>query len=548
MTKENHDRHGTFCLVALLLMVFLVSGCAAQPEETKDQFFEQWREKADHTKGHSPSAKKQVADLPQKKTATMTAVEPEIEQQRLLPTQNTTLEMHDIEVAVLLRAMAKAVNQNIVISENVKGAININVKEAQWDQIFLSVLNTHGLTYGWKGDILHIISIEDKEKMLKQLETDQKIKTKKREIELVEPLLTRIVKVEYSDAIKLKENLEKFLTEKAEGKPLGGVMVDEHTNSLIIQAIREDIQSISNIIAALDRPTIQVLIEAQIVEANRSTARELGIQWGGLYHDSGQDLWIGPNTDGAVGVTDGGIVDQTSGYAANFPADLTDNTGLTLGFIAEGIGNTLLSVELQALEQDGKVNILSSPSISTLDHQAALIESGNEVPYQTVEDGEVNIEYKKAVLSLEVTPHVIDEKTVKLEIKTNKDELDWTNDVSGNPTVITKKAETTVIVYDGQTTVIGGLSKEKSDISNEGIPFLREIPLLGFLFGSEGKSNEMEEVLIFITPHVLKERKANPQPLPDEPLEDPLADPSAMFQPTPTRPFLISVATEGRIR
>ncbi len=132
--------------------------------------------------------------------------------------------------------------------------------------------------------------------------------------------------------------------------------------------------------------------------------------------------------------------------------------------------------------------------------------SGDEVPFQTVEDGEVKIEYKKAVLSLEVTPHVIDKDTLRLTIHTKKDELDFSRTVAGNPTVITKNAQTNVILFDGQTTVIGGLNKESQQKGDQGIPWLKDIPLFGYLFKGESKSKQMEEVLIFITPHILEEK------------------------------------------
>ena len=222
-----------------------------------------------------------------------------------------------------------------------------------------------------------------------------------------------------------------------------------------------------------------------------------------------EGVWVypGSNSTGVVGdafSNDG--IDPTSGFAVNFPATLASGAGLTLGMAIEEVGSHLLAVQLSALQQEGKLNILSSPSITTLDNQSAIIESGDEVPFQTVENGEVNIEYKKAVLSLEVTPHVIEGDTLKLNILTSKDELDFTRTVSGNPTVITKKAETNVILYDGQTTVIGGLNKETRNETDSGVPGLQDIPVLGYLFKGSGRSNKMEDVLIFITPHILGER------------------------------------------
>ena len=560
LMRRRRDKKSFLGLVFCFFLFYLVYGCAGGQErkEIKDPFFEKWRDTAEKSRGYSPPARKRVPITPEEKAEPVVGPEITPEPEKQLPTQPTTLEMFNTDVSVLLRALARAVEQNIIINENVKGKVNINVKEAPWDQIFRGILRTHGLDYGWEGDIIHIITPEDTDKALKQLEAEQKIKSKKREIEMVEPLITRIVNVDYTDASKLKENLEKFLTEKAEGKPLGSVMVDAHSNALIIQAIQGDIARMLPIIDELDRPTPQILIEAHIVETTRETARALGIKWGGLYHDPGANFWLAPGASAGVGVTpgtyatedrDGNPVDPAagtfvnpgSGFAVNLP--ITATPGLTLGLIAEELGGNILALQLEALETDGKLNILSSPSITTLDNQKAIIESGEESPYQTVEEGSVKIEYKKAVLSLEVTPHVIDGKTLKMEIKTSKDELDFTRGVQGNPVVITKKAETNVILFDGQTTVIGGLSKDRELKQGAGIPLLKDIPLLGYLFKSKGDSSTMEEVLIFITPHILKERVEDiSYPQPPEPETSP-TDELSKVAPSEKPSFSVQAGT-----
>jgi type IV pilus assembly protein PilQ len=265
------------------------------------------------------------------------------------------------------------------------------------------------------------------------------------------------------------------------------------------------------VVDKLDRPTPQVLIEAIIVEANKDVARELGIQWGGVYAGksgskraivTGQQGQVPPNFTEA-----GDSVDVTSGSVVNLPAfPLSGFDPMTLGLIYTRLGEYLLSAQLSALQDQGKLHILSSPSITTLDNQTALIESGQDVPYQSVEDGEVKVEYKKAVLALRVIPHVIDGDTLKMYIKVNKDEPDFSRTVLGNPTIITKNAETNVIQNDGQTIVIGGLSKESSSRNKTGTPFLEDIPGLGYLFKRKSSADQMEELLIFITPHILKPR------------------------------------------
>ena len=389
------------------------------------------------------------------------------EPEKSLPTKKISMKMHNVELAVLLRALARATNQNIIINEKVRAKVNISIEKASWDQVFQCILRTHGLTYAWEGDMIRIMSLED-------MEQDLVRESRKRELEMVEPLLTRVIKVNFADAGKLKENLEKFLTEQAEGKARGSVMVDSHTNSLIIQAIRSDIERMIPLIEELDRPTRQILIEAHIVETSRETARELGIQWGGLYHKGdGNNYWITPgaNSDGITGQTLSTGVDPTSGMAVNFPAVAAGGTGFTLGYVAEEIGKSVLSVQLSALQKEGKINILSCPSITTLDNQVAKIESGRDIPYRTIDaEGNIVILFKKAVLNLEVTPYVIDEKTIKLEIQTKNDEVDFTRTVLGNPTILTKEAQTIVVLSDGETTVIVGLSKKTIVGSESGVP------------------------------------------------------------------------------
>jgi len=495
-------------MLSLIFLLSLLSGCAHKKDEGEaDQFFKQWKMTAEKSKGYSPQSKKRIIKLPPRVLTVAEAEKQKTDKEKPLPTKKITMRMHETDVTVLLRALTRAVGLNLIVNENVSGTVNIDIRDASWDQAFLSILNTQGLSYAWDGDIIRIVTPEDKNRNLERLTTEQKIKAQQKDMELVEPLITQVIEVEFADANKLKESLSMFLSEIKEGQPIGSVMVDEHTNSLIIQAIYSDLERMLPLIIELDKPTPQILIEAHIVEATKDVSMELGVQWGGLYNDG--DLWVTPGANSS-GVTPNTLtpgIDPSSGFAfGSENAAAAGAAGLTLGFALEDIGNGILAAQLSALQTEGKVNILSSPSITTLDNQKAIIESGSEVPYQTVENGEVKIEYKKAVLSLEVTPHVIGAKTLKLNINTKKDELDFANAVGGQPAINTKKAATNVLLFDGQTTVIGGLSKENSGNSESGIPWLKDIPIIGYLFKGKGTSESLDEVLIFITPHILGEQ------------------------------------------
>lgn len=495
--------------IGIIFTLAWAAGCANTNEPAKPSPFDKWRQNAEKSRGYSPTARKRTINLPSKKIETIAPHLAKSTPQRPLPKRKITLKMHQTDVEVLLRALSRAVSLNIMINQSVQGKISINVKDARWDQVFMGILRSQGLAYEWEGNIIRIITYEDRDRNFKNLEADGKILEKKREMELQAPLVTKIIPIDFANASELQLSVEKVLSAKKPGEAIGSVVVDSHTNSLIVQATPSDIARIVPLVVELDRPTRQILIEAHIVETSNRTARELGVQWGGIYYDGDQDVWLTPDaiTASQIQPGSGGVINPGGGSVSNFPANLGNasqaGTGFSLGLISE-TSYGFLSMQLSALEEEGKLNILSSPSITTLDNVKATIESGDQVPIPVVENENVEVIYKNALLSLEVTPHVIQEDALKLEIVTTKDELDFTRAVSLYPTIVTKKASTNVILFDGQTTVIGGLKKNTEQESEAGVPWLSKIPLLGFLFKNQGKQHEMEEILIFITPHILK--------------------------------------------
>ena len=503
MDKFDFSSKAVREIIAVIVCLLLVGGCAAPELEKKDPFFDKWKTRAETSKGYSPAERKPLSEQPQ----VIKPQEPPREakvaeiQQKPLPTRTISLKMTNIDVAVVLRALARASDLNIIVSEQVTGKININIAQAPWDQVFVGILRTQGLNYAWEGDIIRIMTAED-------MEADIKRQSRQRELTLTEPPLTRIVPIRFSSAQRLKDNLEKFLSTDKEGKPIGSIMVDDHTNALIIQAVRSDMASILSVVEQLDQATPQVLIEAYIVEANKEVARELGIQWGGVARTGALGTGTGFATgrgNQSLGGDVNSSVNPSSGTVVDLPAQaLSGFEPFSLGLIYQNIGDVLLSAQLTALQDQGKLNILSSPSITTLDNQTAFIESGEDIPFQTVEDGEVNVQFKKAVLSLKVTPHVIDDRTLKMYVNVHKDEADFSRTVLGNPTILTKNAETNVIQLNGQTIVIGGLNKETTTRADTGVPYLEDIPGLGYLFKRKGSEDRLEDLLIFITPHILQ--------------------------------------------
>ena len=318
--------------------------------------------------------------------------------------------------------------------------------------------------------------------------------------------------------------------------PKGTVIADESTNSLILRAGKKDMNMLMQLIRYLDQPPHQVHIKAHIVETTKETGRSLGIQWGGLAKtegwDSGDNIWVTPGGTGGTTESDPQGGDYTSifgsdegtgeqdlgkgisgqGFGLNFPAGNeigqgVGSAGTSLGFMVGEIGGNILEIQLSALEEENKAHILSRPSITTMDNQKAYLKSGAEVPYvSTGDEGDTNVEFKDAVLRLDITPHVIEKDLLKLDIKIAKDEVDLTRTVEGNPLITKRETETSLTVKSGETVVISGLSKETVGDSDKGVPWFKDVPGLGRLFKGETSSSQMEELLIFITPNILEKR------------------------------------------
>jgi type IV pilus assembly protein PilQ len=505
-------------MAGVTISTLLIFGCAGQQTVQKDPFFEKWTTMADTATGHSPAPRERSSALIKEllKGSGETGREETTAPVRKLPTQMVSLKMRQADIKTVLRALARIVDHNILVKTEIQGDVTIDFRDVPWDQAFKSLLGTKGLTYTWEGDILRVLTFEDQE-------LDLKRKTQEMGVKWVEPLLTVVVPIDYAKPKDLKENLETFLTRSKEDKPRGAVRVDEHSNSLIISAIKDDLARMMPIIEKIDKPTPQIQIKANIVETSKDTARNLGIQWGGMYarQAGGNNLFVTPG--GSAGSTtppgsglSGGYTPTTGatgiggqGFGVNFPVAASAMTGgaASLGLIFGSIGGNLLDLQLTALQNENKLNILSSPSITTLDNQKAFTENGQRVPYSTL-DTSVNpptriVKFEDVVLRLEITPHVIDGQNLLMKILVKKDEVHPTKNVDGNPFIIKKQTETTFIIRDGETIVISGLTKQSGTDAVSGVPGLKDIPGLGWLFKGEGKNETMEEVLIFITPKIL---------------------------------------------
>lgn len=505
-------------VIVLLLLTFFI-GCAGDTKSAKkDPFFDKWNTLAASSPGHSPQSKSKKIDIsaiPAQKTQTSVEIG---ESTHKLTTKPVTLTMRQSELKAVLRAMARVVNYNLLVKNDLKGEVSVDFRGVPWDQAFTGLLKTHGLSYSWEGNVIRVMTIEDMEQELKR-------KVQMRDIQWVEPLVGPVVvKIDYADPVKLQKTLQDFLTKDKDNKTRGSVTLDEHSNSLVISSTSQDLAKMIPIIEKLDKSTPQIQIKAHIVETTKNVARDLGVMWGGMYKGNlgNKNIYVTPGgrsgtttadplaggytpTNGAAGIAG-------QGFAGNFPiSGIANAVGAgSLGLIYGVIGDSLLEVQLQALQQDNKLNILSSPSITTLDNQKAFTENGERVPFTTLESSSGSAptqttKFEDVVLRLEITPHVIDGKNLKMTIFVKKDEVDMTRKSSlGDPYIIKKQTQTVLIVKDGETIVISGLTKQTVGMGDRGWPLFKDIPVLGYLFKAESKSDAMEEVLIFITPTILK--------------------------------------------
>lgn len=485
-----------------LIGTLALTGCSSmQPDSTPsvDEFFEQWRQMALASQGFSPALEEVEIDV----TDIFERLDEDVgritEPERPLPRTRVTLQFRDVDIRVVIRALSRAAGQNIIMSNDVQGTISVNIEDMPWDQVFRSIITTHSLAFTWQNDILRVMSLNDMNRDVQINRARNARLEALADARRLEPLQTSVARVRYANAEDLRDNLANFLEQSQAGDRLGTVSVDSHNNALIIQANGADTERMLRLLRNLDRPRAQVLLRAHIVETSRDTARELGIQWGGRF--ASQRLG---RADDRLFVGDLPAPDSRSPLPAQF-----GDVGAALSLLYGRIEGNLLEAQLSALQTQKKLNILSSPSITTMDNQMAFTESGRRIPYAVRDaEGDLSVEFEEAVLRLEITPNVIDGTQMRLGVKVQKDEVDFVNTplIQGNPSIIRKQTETNLIVAHGETIVISGLSREFSERSNSGVPGFMNLPRIGALFRGDGRRSEMEEVLIFITPEILPYR------------------------------------------
>lgn len=508
MMRKNIYKY--FIFIVGLITIFSLSACSSKTVE-KDPFFEKWKQLAKQSLGNSPSPSLKEVDIDEGLTKPRQKKIPTTKNK--LPTMPVSLKMKATDIKVIIHALAKAANQNIITNSNISGKVDVNINRVPWAKAFKALLKSNGLTYVWEGSIIRVMSKEDfaNELAIEEIKTKQEEQLEaKRQLA---PLLTKVIKINFADANSLQKILSQLLTKDKKGQPRGNIVVDQHTNSLIIQAGATDLEKIVKLINTLDKPTDQIHLKAYIVEATRNVARDLGIQWGGKWNTSlnnkDQLQLTGPigNSGNSFGTGRSG-----AGFGFNFPTkgvtgSSMETLGAGLNILVGNPSANLLEIQLSALEEEGQIHILSSPSLTTMDNHMAFTENGEKIPYVTYSDGEKEVKFEDAVLRLEMTPHVINDEYLKMEIKVKKDEVDFSKTVDGNPTISKKETQTSLVVRNGETIVISGLSKQTVQEAISGIPGLKDIPGLGYLFKGNNKSKKFEEILIFITPTILQKKE-----------------------------------------
>jgi len=371
------------------------------------------------------------------------------------------LDFQDADIKSVLRLMAESGNVSIVSSEDVKGTITLSMKNVPWKQALDTILDLNSLTKRQTGSIITVTTLDRKKKD----EADR----------------AKAMDDQYRADDERRAREQKMLAEKGLLK--------------------------------------QVLIEAKIVEATEDFVRKIGVEWG-----FGNQQKVSGNTYG-LGVTGGsstsltptqykqsypsqiGIVDSTSGKslamaAVNFPAAVT---GPVIGLVFGG-ATGFLETQLAALEENGNGKIISAPKVVTMEGIKAIIKQGAEVPYTTPASGTspASVSFKEALLKLEVTPKITDEGKISMDIKASNDSPDWANEVQGNPPINKSEIESKVVITDGDTVVVGGVMKTEDSVSDSGFPWLQKIPVLGWLFKTENITKKKKQLLIFVTPKILK--------------------------------------------
>ncbi|OGW40798.1 MAG: hypothetical protein A2010_13035 [Nitrospirae bacterium GWD2_57_9] len=411
-----------------------------------------------------------------------------------------SMELRDADIRDVLRAVGQAADLNMIVADTVRGRVSLSIKNVAILDALEAILKTKGLTYVRDGSIVRVLALSEVH--------DQDMET-------------RIFPLGYAAGKETMMVVEKLKSDKAK------VSMDVRMNAIVVKDLSLNLDKIDRLIKNLDTRTPQVLIEAKIVEVASNYARELGIQWGGRY--TGAETAISGGSTGAAGASrpqiggsifyplTGDIGMSGNGYVVNLPAAVGPGSGGALGITFGKLGNRLaLDLQLSAMQSTGNGKILSNPKVLTVNNKEAKISSGIDIPVKTISSTAVGdaasvqtvsaaVQTISASLSLSTTPIITNDNRIAMIVKVEKSEPDFTRQVDGIPTIIRRAANSELITDDGGTIVLGGVYTKSEGRSESGVPFLSKIPLLGWLFKKTSKFENEAELLIFITPTIVRD-------------------------------------------
>jgi type IV pilus assembly protein PilQ len=419
--------------------------------------------------------------------------------------ERISLNFQDIEVRAVLQLIADFTELNLVASDTVSGRITLRLQDVPWDQALDLVLKTKGLDKRQVGNVLMVApGAEIAERERQQIEANKQI------AELA-PLRSEFVRIRYAKALDIVGLFEAGSEDGGSlTSPRGSVVVDVRTNSIIITDTEAKLAEIRDLLALVDIPVRQVMIEARIVVAQSDATKDLGIEWGGGYLNKSDDniVSVSGDTTNVVSLTDSAIAGTLASvsYPGALLVDLgvASTSGFAIGFASSDL---FLTAELSALEAEGEGEIVSQPKVITGDKQEASIKSGTEIPYQqSSPSGETTVAFKEAVLALFVTPNITPDDRIMLDLRVNQDTVGAlvpTGNGGRIPSIDTTQLETQVLVGNGETVVLGGVFKTEDVEQVRKVPFFGDIPYIGAFFRSETQVYKKQETLIFITPRIL---------------------------------------------
>lgn len=407
-----------------------------------------------------------------------------------------SLNFQDIAVRTVLQIIADLNGFNLVTTDSVTGNITLRLDGTPWDQALDIILKVKGLDKRMEGNILMVAPSEElAEREAKELQAKQQVKD-------LAPLYSEYIQVNYAKAVDFAAILKTEDTSLL--SPRGSVTVDERTNTLLLRDTAKSIEDIKRMIDVLDIPVRQVVIESRMVTVKDNVSDDLGIRWGVTQNDG--NTGVAGNIVGAANAANGVIPSLTDRLNVNLPvASPSGSIAFQVARLADG---TILDLELSALEQENKGEIIASPRITTANQKEAYIEQGTEIPYvQAASSGATTVTFKKAILGLKVTPQITPDNRVILDLVITQDTRgDTVRTPTGDAVAIdTQEIGTQVLVNNGETIVLGGIYQQQIINSVSKVPVLGDIPYFGWLFRNSSEFNEKKELLIFVTPRIITE-------------------------------------------